>query len=193
MSLEGRKGRRAPLLLGLLFLASTPDAAGAAPQELSAAELDQRTAEVAAELRCPVCRNQSVLESSSGLAREMQSVIRDRLAAGESPEDVREYFVGRYGDWILLKPEPKGINLLVYLLPAVALLGGAGLLVRQIRRWTGATTASGGTAESVVIPGGPAPVEDAAGRDNDQPAAGTAGSLSKEEEDWIRRQMESVH
>ena len=108
-----------------------PESALAWKQEegMSAAEVDQLSAEVAAQLRCPVCRNQSVLESSSGLARAMQSVIRDRPASGETPEEVRAYFVSRYGNWILLKPEPKGINLLVYLLPVAAHLLG--------RLWSG--------------------------------------------------------
>ncbi len=112
-------------------------AAQAAPRP-DDAELDRLTAEVADQLRCPVCRNQSVLESSSELARSMQGVIRERLAGGESPQEVKAYFVGRYGEWILLKPKARGLNLLVYLLPAVVVLGG-GLFVRaRLRAWRAA-------------------------------------------------------
>lgn len=167
-------------------------AAGGPPQESpSAAEIDQLTAEVAAQLRCPVCRNQSVLESSSGLAREMQSVIRDRLTAGETPDEVKAYFVSRYGDWILLKPEPKGINLLVYLLPAAALLVGGGLLVRQIRRWSGSRQGLEAAATEMPTAGEPdatAPVVAPPG-----PATGEAGEeLSAEDERWIREQIGSL-
>lgn len=109
---------------------------------LSAAELDGLAARVASQLRCPVCRNQSVLESSAELAREMQRVIRERLASGESPEQVKAYFVSRYGSWILLKPEPRGVNLLVYVAPALAFLLGGGLVARQLRRWAGGRKAS---------------------------------------------------
>ncbi len=159
---------------------------------MSAAEIDQQAAEVAAELRCPVCRNQSVLESSSGLAREMQSVVRDRLAAGETPEEVRAYFVGRYGDWILLKPEPKGINLLVYLLPAAALLFGGLLLYYRMRRWTGATAQQpeGGLAGLETRDADPAPAEEARAAESPSPDAN--GGLSEEEEEWIRQQIGSL-
>ncbi|MFQ5889114.1 MAG: cytochrome c-type biogenesis protein CcmH [Gemmatimonadota bacterium] len=130
---------------------------GGAGAALEPAELDALTARVAAQLRCPVCRNQSVLESSAELAREMQSVIRERLAAGETPEQVRAYFVSRYGEWILLKPEARGLNLLVYLLPAVATFGGAIFLYRRLRRWA-ARPAGPKRGESIAPPGSGAPV-----------------------------------
>ncbi len=150
---------------------ANPVAAAPRPQDrepLSSAEVDQLTAQVAAQLRCPVCCNQAVLESSSGLAREMQAVIRGKIAAGETPEQVKAYFVSRYGDWILLKPEPRGITLLVYLLPAAAVLFGVGVLFWQMRRWT----ASVGSKEPA-----PKPPDEA---------------LSEEEEAWLRRQIGSV-
>jgi len=92
------------------------------------AELDALTAEIAARLRCLVCRGQSVAESSSQLAREMQAEIRARLGRGESPAEIVDFFVESYGEWILLRPPPRGVNLLVYILPAAAfLLGLAGI------------------------------------------------------------------
>ena len=101
-----------------------------------AARLDAESAEIAAKLRCPVCTGQSVLESNSGLAQEMQAVIRERLAEGESEAEVLDYFVASYGDWIILKPRATGWNLLVYILPGVVLVGGAFLLVRRLRAWS---------------------------------------------------------
>lgn len=88
------------------------------------AELDALTADIAARLRCLVCRGQSVAESSSQLAREMQAEIRERLGRGESPEEIVDFFVESYGEWILLRPPPHGVNLLVYILPAAAFLLG---------------------------------------------------------------------
>ena len=138
-------------LATLLLVAGAPAAAGqgasagagqeppASPREgttLSEAELDRRTAEVADRLRCPVCRNQSVLESSSELARSMQGVIREKLAAGQSPEEIEAFFVQSYGEWILLRPEPEGMNLLVYVLPGLALLLGGVAVGWRIRRWS---------------------------------------------------------
>lgn len=184
--------RLVPLIYGMLLLAAGSTPGRAQESELSDAELDQLSAEVAAELRCPVCRNQSVLESSSGLAREMQSVVRDRLAAGETPEEVRAYFVGRYGDWILLKPEPKGINLLVYLLPAAALLFGGVLLYYRIRRWTRATALGpeASLAGLAVPDADTAPTEEASAA---EPRSLDADEgLSEEEEEWIREQIGSL-
>jgi cytochrome c-type biogenesis protein CcmH len=184
--------RLAPL--AFLFLVLAPESVLARTQEagMSAAEIDQLSAEVAAQLRCPVCRNQSVLESSSGLAREMQSVIRDRLASGETPQEVRAYFVGRYGDWILLKPEPKGINLLVYLLPAAALLFGGVLLYYRIRRWTRATAPGpeASLAGLAVPDADTAPTEEA--RAAEPRSLDADEGLSEEEEEWIREQIGSL-
>ena len=103
--------------------------------------LDAQAAEVASRLRCPVCRNQSVVESNAELSREMQAVVRDRLAAGETPEEVEAYFVSRYGEWILLQPQARGINLLVYLLPLVALIAGFFLARNRLRKWASAAPA----------------------------------------------------
>lgn len=152
-----------------------PDPAGA---ELSEAELDRLTARVADRLRCPVCRNQSILESPSELAREMQAVIRERLAAGESPEEVEAYFVSRYGEWVLLKPEPKGAGLLVYLLPGLALLVGGGLVGWRLRRWAAdrrASSAAGATARA----------NGAAG----SAAEAAPNDFSADEEAWLREAL----
>jgi cytochrome c-type biogenesis protein CcmH len=115
---------------------------GSALTDPREAELDARAAEVAGELRCPVCRNQSVLESNAELSREMQNVVRERLAAGETPEEVKAYFVSRYGEWILLQPRARGINLLVYGLPALALIAGFLIARNRLRKWA----ATGGAA-----------------------------------------------
>ncbi len=125
-------GQDAPMAPALPDSVVVPDSA-----EVTGARLDELTARVASQLRCPVCRNQSVLESSSTLAREMQAEIKRRLALGHSPEEVRAYFVSRYGDWVLLKPKAEGLNLVVYLFPVVAVLGGGFLVWRLLSRWTG--------------------------------------------------------
>ncbi|MFQ5529151.1 MAG: cytochrome c-type biogenesis protein CcmH [Gemmatimonadota bacterium] len=112
----------------------------------TAAVLDGEAAEIAAQLRCPVCTGQSVLESNSGIAQEMQAVIRERLGQGASEDEILDYFVGSYGDWIILKPRAIGLNLLVYILPAGALLLGGAWLVMRIRSWSGSRTTAEGEA-----------------------------------------------
>ena len=128
-----------------------------------AAVLDGRAAEIAAQLRCPVCSGQSVLESNSSIAQEMQAVIRERLGQGEDEAQILAYFVGSYGDWIILKPRPIGWNLLVYILPAGALLLGAGWLAVQLKKWSNADT----------------PV----------PVSVVDGNLDDEDERWLRDAM----
>ena len=98
-------------------------------------QLDRLTREIAAQLRCPVCQSQSIMESNSQLALEMRGLIREKLEAGESPDAIKEYFVGSYGEWILLDPKAQGFNLAVYILPVVLTLAGASLLVLAARRW----------------------------------------------------------
>ena len=110
--------------------------AGGPGSDLDDAELDALAAQLAAELRCPVCRNQSVSESSAELSREMHATIRAKLAAGESPAEVKAYFVSRYGEWILLKPTARGVNLAVYALPALVLLLGGAFVLARLRGWS---------------------------------------------------------
>jgi cytochrome c-type biogenesis protein CcmH len=107
--------------------------------------VEAKTRDVAAQLRCPVCQGLSIQDSPSELAQEMKAVVREQLAAGKSEAQVKQFFVAKYGEWILLQPEASGFNLLVYALPVVALLVGAALVIVVVRRWT--TTTPGGDAE----------------------------------------------
>ncbi len=97
---------------------------------------DQKVYEVASELRCVVCQNLSVADSPSEMASQMRAIVRERLAAGETPAQVHQYFVERYGDWILLSPPRKGFTLLVWVAPLVAVLVGVALVALLLRRWT---------------------------------------------------------
>jgi len=105
-------------------------------QQASDSALDARTSAVAEELRCPVCQGVSIQESPSELAGQMRAVVKDQLRAGRSPDQVKAYFVSKYGEWILLEPKPKGFNLIVYALPAAVILGGLVVIVFAVRRWT---------------------------------------------------------
>lgn len=112
-------------------------ASGAFAQASAAdAELEARTTAVASTLRCPVCQGESIQDSPSQLAQQMRAVVRDRLRAGESPEQIKAYFVGRYGEWILLEPKMTGLNILLYVLPVVLVLGGLAFVVMLVRKWT---------------------------------------------------------
>ena len=126
-------------------------AAQAAPDSV----LDARAREVASQLRCPVCQGESIQESPSSLAQEMRSIVRQQLAAGRSPSEVKAYFVSNYGDWILLKPRATGVNAAVYVLPLVMLLAGAAVIVVSVRRWTAG--GAGPTPATESVPEGAQP------------------------------------
>jgi cytochrome c-type biogenesis protein CcmH len=97
---------------------------------------DPRVYEIGSHLRCVVCQNLSVADSPSEMANQMRGVVRDRLAAGNSPEQVVQYFVDKYGEWILLKPRRQGFNWLVWLAPYGAVSVGLAIFAVVVRRWT---------------------------------------------------------
>ena len=97
-------------------------------------DADARVRELGAEIRCPVCRGLPIGESPSEFARTMVNELRAQVAQNRSDDEIRAYFVSRYGADVLLDPPKRGINLVVWLGPVVAvLLGGLGL-VAYLRR-----------------------------------------------------------
>ena len=105
----------------------------AAPRDSA---LEARVRSVSSQLRCPVCQGLSLQDSPSELSAEMKDVVREQLAAGRSNDEVLQYFVGKYGEWILLQPKASGFNLAVYALPVLMLAGGALVVTIAVRRWT---------------------------------------------------------
>ena len=116
---------------------SPPGAGGVATTGAGVpSDLEEQTSAIASHLRCPVCQGVSVEDSPTELARQMRATVRDQLAAGRTPDQVRQYFVDRYGEWILLEPKASGFNLVVYVLPWLAILAGLAVIVLAVRRWT---------------------------------------------------------
>ena len=127
-------GRRRWALVGaalaIVAVATLVSARGAG----APASPEERAHAVAAELRCPVCQNLSVADSPSRLAGEMRSEIETQLRAGRTEDEVRAFFVARYGEWVLLEPTRSGWNLVPWLFPIVAVLVGVLLWAAVIRR-----------------------------------------------------------
>jgi cytochrome c-type biogenesis protein CcmH len=96
--------------------------------------LDERARALDVELRCPVCQGTSIADSPAVFAVQMRAVVREQLAQGASDEEVRAFFVERYGVWILLTPPTQGYEVVVWLAPVVVVAAGTGLLVRRSRR-----------------------------------------------------------
>jgi cytochrome c-type biogenesis protein CcmH len=119
------------LALGALVLF---DALGPAP----ALTGGEQAAQIAAELRCPDCQSLSVAESQTAAAAAIRREIIDLLQEGQTPVQVRQHFVDRYGDWILLSPGSP----LVWLLPVAAVLLGTALLGWWLRRGRSRTVPS---------------------------------------------------
>jgi len=111
-------------------------AAVASPAGAKAPVSEDTVHEVAAQLRCVVCQSLSVAAASSKTTNQMRGIIRERLAAGDSPEQVKAYFVEKYGLWILLAPPRQGFNLLVWVVPFVGLAGGLVLVLVLVKRWS---------------------------------------------------------
>ena len=127
---------------------TAPRTATAAARSATVSE-DQVRA-IGADLRCVVCQNLSVSDSPSETARQMREIIRDRLVAGDTPEQVKAYFVEKYGLWILLAPPREGFNLLVWIVPFIGLGLGLVLVAVVIRRWTAAGASRPAAAASPV-------------------------------------------
>lgn len=101
----------------------------------SDASIAARTRSLASELRCVDCEGLSVAESSTASARIARRDIERRLRKGESADDIRQSYVDRYGESVLLKPAGDGVSVIVWALPVVILVLGAGGLVIALRRW----------------------------------------------------------
>ena len=124
------KRRRASLalVLGLLGLLLAALPALAADDVYS-----ERTMEVSRELRCPICEGQSVADSQSQLALDMRNTIEQQVQAGYTNEEIKDYFVARFGEEVLVEPPKSGINLTLWWIPVVALVLGAVVIVLYLR------------------------------------------------------------
>ena len=101
-----------------------------------APDLEDRTREIATELRCVVCQNLSVADSPSEMAQQMRAIVREQLQAGKTDEQIKEFFVSKYGEWVLLKPKTTGFSALLWILPYVVLVIGVITALWFMRRWS---------------------------------------------------------
>ena len=91
---------------------------------------------ISSELRCVVCQNLSVADSPAEMAVQMRGIVRDQLEAGRTPDEIRSYFVSRYGEWVLLAPTAQGFSVTVWVLPFAVLFAGLAAAAWFLRRWS---------------------------------------------------------
>lgn len=122
----------------VLLTAGAPDAATfvGAPKgtPLSGPALDKRTMEISALLRCPVCQGMAVADSPAEMAVNMKGQVHDLLSRGYTEEQILKYFELSYGQFVLLKPKFEGFTTLVWLLPIIALIIGALVVINKMKK-----------------------------------------------------------
>lgn len=131
-------------LLPLLLLCATPALADSdlppaqwANQQLPDPRQEAQAKALMEELRCLVCQGQSIADSDAELAGDMRALVRQRIAAGERPEQVRTWLIGRYGDWVSYRPPLEPLTWPLWAAPVALLITGALLLRKRLVRRRG--------------------------------------------------------
>ncbi len=126
--------RKLALILFFMVALVLPAAAVQPDEVLSDPALEARARALSLQLRCMVCQNQSIDDSDAPLARDLRLLVRERLKAGDSDTQIREFLVARYGQFVLLEPEKNRRTALLWLAPLLVLLVGSLFLLRFFTR-----------------------------------------------------------
>ena len=126
--------RRALLACALLMSALTSAQAGEATPAVEDPALEARVVEVASELRCLVCQNQTIADSHADLAVDLRNQVREMLRRGDSREQIVAYMTARYGDFVLYRPPLKESTALLWFGPGLLMVAGIVVLVVVLRR-----------------------------------------------------------
>ncbi|MGE4241094.1 cytochrome c-type biogenesis protein [Ramlibacter sp.] len=122
------------LLAFAAFSLSFAVAAKEAPPLAEDPKVEQRLIAISEEMRCLVCQNESLAGSRSDLANDLRRQLRELIKQGKTDNEIREYMVARYGDFVLYRPPVKGTTLLLWLGPFAILLGAVAVLIVYLRR-----------------------------------------------------------
>ena len=104
------------------------------PQPAAPSTVEERTLALAGQLRCPYCNGESIAEAPSAIARDLQDYIGEQVVAGRTEDEIIDFFIGRYGEQVLLNPPFRGWGLWLWLLPVLALGGGLVVIGKRVRR-----------------------------------------------------------
>ena len=128
-ALLARAGLVALLALGMASVAQ----AVIETYEFSNVSLEQRYKQLSAELRCPKCQNQNIADSNAPIAQDLRKLLYKQLEAGASDEEILDYMVSRYGEFVRYKPRFSGVTLMLWLMPVGLLLGAMFIAARVVR------------------------------------------------------------
>lgn len=120
------------LAAGLVTGQFAPQKGGSDP--LADPVKEARVQQLGKALRCAVCQGVSIADSPASMARAQLDTVRELVAEGKTDEEIIDYFVARYGEWVLLEPPKHGFNWLVWLGPIALIAGGALVISRQIKK-----------------------------------------------------------
>ncbi|MFL5103995.1 MAG: cytochrome c-type biogenesis protein CcmH [Xanthobacteraceae bacterium] len=126
------------LIVSISLLTPAPAQAVQPDEILPDSSLESRARVLSRELRCMVCQNQSIDDSDAPLARDLRILVRERLKAGDNDNQVIDFLVARYGEFVLLKPRLAWHTAVLWGAPMVLLAGGALMLLMFSRRRGGA-------------------------------------------------------
>jgi len=127
-------GALAAIIVVMSLILSAQSFAIGVDKPLNDPTLEARARAIHKELRCLVCQNQAIDDSDADLARDLRDLVRERLSLGETNQEVFEYVVGRYGNWVLLNPPFNTQTLALWIGPVVLLLFGSVFAVVILRR-----------------------------------------------------------
>ena len=122
------------VLIFTLLMTAVPALAVQPDEVLPDAAMEARAREISKGLRCLVCRNENIDESNADLARDLRLLVRERLVEGDSNEQVIDYVVDRYGEFVLLKPTLTGANKLLWVAGPLMLLAALFVGINFVRR-----------------------------------------------------------
>ncbi|WP_438986264.1 cytochrome c-type biogenesis protein [Marivivens donghaensis] len=122
------------LLLAALLTLSTPVMAVQPDEVLDDQVLETRARDISKGLRCPVCQNENIDDSNSAISRELRLLVRDRLIEGDTNEEVVDFIVARYGEYVLLEPTKDGFNMILWVAPLGMLILALGAGFATVRR-----------------------------------------------------------
>ena len=118
-------------LIFLIFMSVSVLAVGVDEKRLEDPLAEARAQELMKQIRCLVCQNQSIVDSDAGLAQDLRIIVRERILAGDSDEEILDYLTSRFGDWVLLKPPFDGATIILWLSPLLFLAIGFYVVFRN--------------------------------------------------------------